>query len=268
MTGPCGDLESCIRSAAELAIRRCAQGLLTVETLSARTREEWEALPSLPFQEDYPPQKLLNRIALRHCSRRLYQACCSPDVETHNCAFENLYRYLTQKLQYSPYAPTLVRYEGAAADVLQQALAIVQNACAYHPPNGPDDPAAFLKWTMTILFRQAYAFASKIVQEPAVSLDAQYEAFTEKLEARQDYDPEAQFDSQELQEALKNAILSLSNKRYRQVLSGTYLAGMDERELATLLGVHVQDVYLWRYRALKALRSNRKVVEALRLWLR
>src|SRR5713101_6519678 len=60
----------------------------------------------------------------------------------------------------------------------------------------------------------------------------------------------------------------LSNKRYRQVLFGTYLAGMDERELATLLGVQVQEVYLWRHRALKALRSNRKVAEALRLWLR
>ena len=67
---------------------------------------------------------------------------------------------------------------------------------------------------------------------------------------------------------LSNAILSLSNKRYRQVLSGIYLAGMDERELATLLDAQVQDVYLWRCRALKALRSNRKVVEDLQIWLR
>jgi RNA polymerase sigma factor (sigma-70 family) len=265
MTEPCGDLEQCIRSAAELAIRRCAQGLLTVETLSAQTGEEWEALP---YQEGQPSQKLLNRIALRHCSRTLYQACCSPDVETRNCAFENLYRYLTYSLQHSKFAPSLARHEGAAEDALQQALAIVQNACASHPPTGPDDPAAFLKWSMTILFRQAYIFVTKTAQEPTVSLDAQYEVYIEKLETQDDYDPEAQFDSQELQQTLRHAILSLSNERYRQVLIGTYLAGMDERELATLLGVQVQDVYLWRYRALKALRSNRKVVEALRLWLR
>ena len=265
MTEPCGDLEQCIRSAAELAIRRCAQGLLTVETLSARTREEWKALP---YQEGQPSQTLLNRIALRHCSRTLYLACCSLHAETRDCAFENLYRYLTHSLQHSKFAPSLIQYEGAAEDVLLQTLAIVQSACASYPPAGPDDPAAFLKWTMTILFRQAYAFVTKTALEPIVSLDAQHEAYIEKLEAQQEYDPEAQFDLQELQHALKNAILSLSNERYRQVLIGTFLAGMDERELAALLGVQVQDVYLWRYRALKALRSNRKVVEALRLWLR
>ncbi len=265
MTEPCGDLEQCIGSAAELAIRRCAQGLLTVEMLSAQTREEWEALP---YQEGPPSQTLLNRVALRRCSRILYQACCSPDAETRNCAFENLYRYLTHSLQHSKFATSLAQSEGAAEDVLQQALALVQLACASHPPTGPDDPAAFLKWTMTILLRQAYAFVTKTALEPTVSLDAQDETYKEKLEAQQDYEPEAQFDSQELQQALKNAILSLSNKRYRQVLTGIYLAGMDERELAALLGVQVQDVYLWRYRALKALRSNRKVVEALRPWLR
>jgi len=125
-----------------------------------------------------------------------------------------------------------------------------------------------LKWAITILYRQAYAFVTKTEREQATSLDAWYEAYTDQLENPRNYDPEAHFDSQELQRALENAILSLSNKRYRQVLFGTYLAGMDERELATLLGVQVQEVYLWRHRALKALRSNRKVAEALRLWLR
>lgn len=265
MTEPCGDLEQCIRGAAELAIRRCAQGLLTVETLSARTRHEWERLP---YQVDQPSSQLLNRIALRHCSRVLYQACCSPDAETRNRAFENLYHYLMRSLQQSKFAPALVKCEGAAGDVLQQTLEIVQNACASHPPAGPHDPAAFLKWTQTILIRQACTLITKTVREPTVSLDAQYEMYRENLEAQHDYDPEAQFDSRELQQTLIHAILSLSNERYRLVLFGTFFADMDERELATFLGVQVQDVYLWRYRALKALRSNRKVVEALRLWLR
>src|SRR5581483_4974094 len=44
MTEPCGDLAQGVRGAAGLAIQRCARGLLTVETLSARVREEWEAL--------------------------------------------------------------------------------------------------------------------------------------------------------------------------------------------------------------------------------
>ncbi|MGH2493994.1 MAG: RNA polymerase sigma factor [Ktedonobacteraceae bacterium] len=265
MTEPCGDLAHCIRNAAGLAIRRCAQGLLTVETLSARIREEWEALA---LQENQTTQQLLNRMALRYCSRTLYQACCSSYEETHNCAFENLRRYLAKSLQNSPYASSLMQHEDAAEDVLQMALAIVQKACASHPPTGPDDPAAFLKWSLTILNRQTYAFVTKAEQESVSSLDAQYEVYIEELEDRCNNDPEARFDLQELQQTLSNAILSLSNKRYRQVLFGTFLAGMDERELATLLGVQVQEVYLWRHRALKALRSNRKVVEALRPWLR
>lgn len=265
MTEPCGDLAQGIRGAAGLAIQRCARGLLTVETLSARVREEWEALS---LQEDQTSQQLLNRIALRYCSRLLYQACCSPLEETQNCAFENLRRYLAKSLQNSPYASSLMQHEDAAEDVLQIALAIVQKACASHPPAGPDDPATFLKWTLTILDRQAYAFLKKTEQEQAISLDVQYEEYIERLQDQYNNDPEARFDLQELQQTLSNAILSLSNKRYRQVLAGTYLAGMDERELAALLGVQVQEVYLWRHRALKALRRNRKVLEALRPWLR
>ncbi|HEU0000836.1 MAG TPA: sigma-70 family RNA polymerase sigma factor [Ktedonobacteraceae bacterium] len=266
MTEPCGDLAQCIHSAAGLAIQRCARGLLTVETLSARVREEWEALS---LQEDQTSQQLLNRIALRYCSRLLYQACCSPHEEIQNCGFENLRRYLAKSLQNSPYAPQLMQHEDAAEDVLQMTLEIAQKACASHPPGGPDDPAAFLKWSLTILNRQAYAFVAKAEQESVISLDAQYEVYIEGLEDRCNTNsPEAKFDLQELQQTLSNAMLSLSSKRYRQVLSGTYLAGMDERELATLLGVQVQEVYLWRHRALKALRRNRKVLEALRPWLR
>lgn len=266
MTGPCGDLEQCIRGAAEAAIRRCAQGLLSVETLSARVREEWEGREELP--QDQPCQKLLGRMALRHCSQALFQACCSPDADTRNCGFENLRRYLTRSLQHSPYAEKLAQLEDAAEDVLQAALAILQQDCAGHPPRGPGDPAAFLKWALTILHRQAYAFIKKAEQEPAISLEADYEAYGEELKNPGSDDPEARVELQELQQTLGNAILSLRNKRYRQVLFGTYLAGLDERELATLLGVQLQDVYLWRCRALKALRSNQQVLDALRLWLR
>lgn len=267
MIGTCGDIEQSIHSAAEMAIRRCAQGLLTVETLAAQVREEWEGLPYRQEQEQLC-QKLLNRIALRYCSQVLFRACCSQDAGTRNCAFENLCRYLTRSLQHSPYAEKLAQLEDAAEDVVQATLAILQKDCASHPPKGPDDPAAFLKWTLTILDRQAYALIKKAGQELAISLEGEYEVNGEGLNNAGGDDPEASFEMQELQQMLSNAILSLSNKRYRQVLYGTFLAGMEERELATLLGVQVQDVYLWRCRALKALRSNRKVVEALRLWLR
>lgn len=267
MIGTRGDLEHSIRSAVESAIRRCAQGLVSVEILSAQVWKEWQGL-SYQQEQDQLCQKLLNRIALRYCSQRLFHACCSPDADMRNCAFANLHRYLARSLQHAPYAERLAQLEDAAEDVLQATLAILQKDCASHPARGPDDPAAFLKWTLVILDRQAYALIKKADQEPAISLEAECEFYGEGLNNAGGDDPEASFERQELQQILSNAILSLSNKRYRQVLYGTYLAGMDERELATLLGAQVQDVYLWRCRALKALRGNRKVVEALRLWLR
>lgn len=269
MTGACGDIEPYIRGAAEMAIRRCAQGLVSVAALSAQIREEWEreGLSSRQEQEQ-SCQKLLHRMALRICSRMLFQACCSQDADMRNCAFDNLRRYLTRSLQHSPFAEKLARLEDAAEDVLQATLTILQNDCAARPARGPDDPAAFLKWALVILDRQAYAHIKKAELEPAISLDAEYETLREELKDAGDDDPEAYVELQELQQTLSNAILSLSNTRYRQVLFGTFLAGMDERELATLLGAQIQDVYLWRYRALKALRSDRKVTEALRPWLR
>lgn len=271
MMGTCSDIEPYVQSAAEMAIRRCAQELVSAAVLAAQVREEWEreGLSHRQEQEEgQSRQKLLNRIALRSCSRILFQACCSPDTDTHNCAFDNLRRYLTRSLQHSPYAERLAQLEDAAEDVLQATLAILQKDCTAQPARGPDDPAAFLKWALVILDRQAYALIKKAEQEPAISLDAEYEFCKEGLKNTGEDDPEAYVEMQELQQMLSNAILSLSNTRYRQVLYGTFLVGMDERELATLLGAQIQDVYLWRYRALKALRSNRKVVEALRPWLR
>jgi len=77
-------------------------------------------------------------------------------------------------------------------------------------------------------------------------------------------DPEYCVFRQELQDAVKNVILSMSNPRYRLVLICTYLAGMDDSEIADHLHARVQDVYLWRHRAIKALRSKPEVMQALR----
>ena len=68
---------------------------------------------------------------------------------------------------------------------------------------------------------------------------------------------------QELQKTLVNALLSLRNPRYRQVLLANYFMDLDEREMAQQLGVDVQDVYLWRHRALKALRQQPGILQLL-----
>ena len=69
---------------------------------------------------------------------------------------------------------------------------------------------------------------------------------------------------QEVQKTLVDVLLSLRNPRYRQVLLATYILEIDEREVARRLGVEVQEVYVWRHRALKALRQQPAILQRLR----
>lgn len=258
------DIERDAREAASYAVHRCAENLLSVEVVAAHVLEEWYAQV---HGEEEPTQKLLRRIALRYCSRRLYLACCSLDAHTRNCAFDNLQRYLAQSLNRSNYARSLAEYAGAAEDIVQQTLADLHRLFTQRPPRGPDDPAAFLKWGQTILLHNAHSFIERAKREAAISLEAQTEAYLEQNTLDEPRDHVEEFFSEELKETLKSAILSLKNPRYRHVLIGIFLAGMEEHELASSMGVQVQDIYLWRHRGLKALRSNQDVVEARQLWL-
>lgn len=257
------NLERNLLEAADYAVHRCAQSLLSVEDVAAHVIAEWHSQAKIGEE---PSPELLRRLALRYCSRRLYLSCCSRDPQVRNCAFENLRRYLQQSLSRSNYAQSL---EGnAAEDVLQQTLAELHRLFMQRPLSGPDDPAAFLKWAQTILLHHAHSFIERAKREAAVSLEAQTEAYMEQNALDERPDCVEEFFTKELQHILKHAILSLRNPRYRQVLIGIFLAGMEEQELASSMGVAVQDIYLWRHRALKALRSNQEVVEALHLWLR
>jgi RNA polymerase sigma factor (sigma-70 family) len=258
------DLRQSICSVADRAIQRYARGILTVEELTEQMMQEWEARS---IEESKLSQALLTRIAQRICSRELYVAWRSPEQELRNLAFDNIKRYLENSLRQVQYAKPLGLSANVLEDVLQQTLSNLCLALNRNPPAGPSDPAAFLKWMQTILIREAYSFSQKAQSEPCVSLDVQPEAFFDQLVNEHNGDPQEQVLQMELQQTLKNAILSLRNPRYRLVLVCTYLAGMDESELASCLQVQVQEVYLWRHRALKALRSKPEVMQALRPWL-
>ena len=258
------DLGQSICGVADRAIQRYARGILTVEVLTEQMRQDWEARG---IGEDKLSQALLTRIAQRICSRELYAAWRSPDQELRNLAFGNIRRYLENSLRQVLYAKPLELHANVLEDVLQQTLSSLCLALNRNPPGGPSDPAAFLKWMQTILIREAYSFSLKAQGEPCISLDVQPEAFFDQLVNEHNGDPQEQVLQMELQQTLKNAILSLRNPRYRLVLICTYLAGMDESELANYLQVQVQEVYLWRHRALKALRSKTEVMQALQPWL-
>ncbi len=245
----------------EQAIQQYAQGILAVTTLATQICHEVE---EQGVSENVPLQKALKRIAQRICSRALYEAWCSRNIGIRNCAFGNLRRYLERSLLHSSYAHALQMYANALEDVLHQTLEVLSTLATQKPCAGPDDPAAFLKWTQTILLRQARVSLERYKRDACLSLEAHAELFSEQFVDTHNGDPLDEVLSQEVQKTVVTTLLSLRNPRYRQVLLATYIMGLDEREVAKQLGVKAQEVYMWRHRALKALRQQAEVIQVLR----
>lgn len=249
-----------ICNVADQSVARYARGIITPVELARQIEYIW----SQTGKADTPPSHAqLVRIAQKICSRELYTAWCSSNEYLRNCAFDNLRGYLDFLLRNCGYGPALQACEHAVEDVLHSTLEELHRLLQKNNA-GPDDPAAFLKWTQTILIRHAYTYLHKFRQEPCLSLDAQIEVYAEQFAATGDSDPQGYVENRELQETLKDAILSIRNRNYQQVLLYTFLAGMEEAELAAHLNVSVQEVYMWRYRALRQLRNNEELMQRLR----
>src|SRR5579859_1756900 len=276
------DLWSQITGVASKVIGWCAQEMLTVEALSEQMLEMWIAIRS---GDDQPSHSLLTRIALRICSRALCAAWRSTQPDIRNSAFENLRRYLHRSLRNSSYSASLGRDAHALEDVLHEVLEDLFKAISRNPMAGPDDPASFLKYAQIIARRRAQAYVQKRQQEAFLSLGDFKEYQKEHcadtpdtidtletldtldtLGDKGEQNPERYAENHELQQFLKGAILTLRNRRYQQVLLYTYLGGMEEQELASFLGVSVQEIYMWRYRALQALRNKSEIMQVLQLW--
>jgi RNA polymerase sigma factor (sigma-70 family) len=257
------DLWSQINLVANQAIRSCAQGILTTDTLAQQILWEWKVQRK---GDETPSQGLLRRIALRMCSCALCEAWRSPQLEVRNAAYANLRRYLERFWGYTRYAYRLQQDTHAAEDVLQQALEELYQSITCNPQAGPGDPASFLKWAQTILIRQAHVYIQKRERDACLSIENKQELYNEIPSDEQHHDPQQQIERQELHQILKDAILSLRNHNYQQVLLCTYFADMDESEIASLLHVSVQEIYMWRYRALRALRKKPEIMQFLQVW--
>ena len=252
------DLRTRIHATAERAVLTYAQGIVPLALLEEQIFSAWRKMRK---GDEQPSRELLWRIAQRICSRALYSAWRSTNIAQRNQAFDNLRRYLQQQMRSLRSIPTLRNTSYAVDDIVHQVLEILleeKNA-------GPNDPAAFLKWMQTILIRQARSYQQKY-QYDDVSLDIQVELLQERFvtTSSETRDPLEQAVLRELQEVLGRAIQSLRNSRYRLVLIYTFLVGLDEDELARRLHVSVRDIYVWRHRALKALRQNPEIMKLLR----
>ncbi len=246
------------------AIRHYAQGILLVEELTEQILQEWqlqgggEETPSLPW---------LKGTAQRMCSRALCEAWRSERPSLREQAFDNLRRYLHFALSNSNYGAVLERYEHATEDVLQQALEELYVILRRQTLSGPNEPAAFLKWARTIVRCHAYKYVEKRKKNECTSLEAQAEVFAEEWVDSHHPEPHEYVIEREVQQFLESAIRSLRNPRYQQVLWYILLYGMTEKELADHLQIDVNEIYLRKCRALKALRKNGRAMERLRSML-
>ena len=253
-------LSSNIYAVAQKAIQQCALELLSVEALVECMLQE---MREQHLREDSLSQRTLTRMAQRLCSRVLYNAWRSSDSEERNNAFANLRRFLEWSLLHSAYARRLQSYTCAIEDVLHSTLEILATLAAQKRSSGPDDPAAFLKWTQTILVRQAHAFWMSAIRDTSLSLNEHEERFAEQFVDVRNGNPLDEVLVREMRKTLVDIVCSLRNPRYRQVLVATYIVDIDEQEVARQLGVAVQDVYVWRHRALKALRQEPAMLQLL-----
>jgi RNA polymerase sigma factor (sigma-70 family) len=244
---------------AEQAIQRYANGLLSVPTLVALMQQELAREEAQRHEEMQPSAKLLKRIAQRVCSRTLWEAWQSTDERRRDSAFDNIRRYLKETLLRMAYAQRLQAQTDALEDVLNQTMEVLYVLAT--KKSGPNDPATFLKWTQTILVRQAHAFLKHSERDTAISLEQQMEHFAEQFVDIRNSDPLDVVLHSEMHAILVQALLSLRNPNYRWVLFATYILNLDDSTIATQLEVSVNDIHLWRYRALKALRKHPEIIK-------
>ena len=127
---------------------------------------------------------------------------------------------------------------------------------------GPNDPDRFLKWTQTIALRQTYSFIEQTEHANIFSLENNCELFSEQFVDKNE--PLQEVLIQELRTTLVDALVSLRNPQYQQVLFYTYFLDLGGKEVAEKMGVKVQEVYMWRRRALIVLRKQPEILQMLK----
>jgi len=266
------DLMVQIKKVAEQIIQGYGQGLLTVGMLKAQMVHEMRERQNKLLVQENVGEKVQMRydvlvgMALQICSRALYAAWSSREPELRNRAYENMRRYLERALYSCSYAQKLLQYSDAIDDILNQTLFELFHNLERNPSARPRNPASFIRWTQVAAIHHAHAFVYGLRNDRYDSLEEGKEIYGEQLIDERNQNPEEGVMAQQLQQVLIHAILLLRNPSYRQVLLSLYLAGMEEKELANDLGVPTQEIYIRKFRAVKALRKNPEIARMLRPW--
>ncbi len=234
-------------------VEQYVEGLLSVTALKELMRYELRTEERSQQREEFIEQRTYKRIAQRICSRALYTAWRS----------SNLYlrHYLGSILSRSSHVVQWPHTNQSLEDVLHETLETLYTQ-SKGENGGPDDPDCFLKWTQTVAVRQAYAFAEQTKHTHVLSFENNSELFSEQFVEKSE--PLKEVLIQELRDTLVHVLMTLRNIRYRQVLFYTYLLHLDGTEVAEKMGVSVQEVYIWRRRALIALRKLPEIIQLLK----
>src|SRR5712691_3793652 len=183
------DLWLRIWKVAERAIHLYAQGVLSVQLLAEQLAEGWYDIHQSGDPAMQPSQSVLMRIALRICSRELFFAWRSEDASLRDSAFTVLRKYLERSLLQTRFATVSPHFADGSEDILHQTLETLQRELFRGERAGPNDPAAFLKWSQTILIRHARTFVQHSQHDSWISLDAHQELFAEQLVDKVNRDP-------------------------------------------------------------------------------
>lgn len=242
-------------------VEQYVEGLLSVTILEKLIHHELHIEMLSKQREGFIEQRTYKRIAQRICSRALYTAWRSSNSYLKERAFANMRHYLEKTLNRSSYVVQWPHTSQSLEDVLHETLETLYTL-SKREKGGPDDPDCFLKWTQTIAVRQAYAFfAEQTKHTNALSFENNCELFSEQFVEKSE--PLKEVLIQELRNTLVDAVMRLRNTQYQQVLFYTYLLHLDGIEIAEKMGVQIQDVYMWRRRALIALRKQPEIIQLL-----
>ena len=241
-------------------VEQYVEGLLSITVLKELIRQELPIEVRSQQREEFIEQRPYRRIAQRICSRALYAAWRSSNPYLQERAFANMRHYLGRILSRSIHVVQWPHTSHSLEDVLHETLETLY-MLSRRENGGPDDPDCFLKWTQTVAVRQAYAFAEQTKKANILSFENDCELFSEQFVEKSE--PLKEVLIQELRNTLIYALMELRNRQYRQVLFYTYLLHLDGTEVAEKMGVQVQEVYMWRRRALIALRKRPEIVQLL-----
>lgn len=237
---PSGVSSELFERAAEVVLSRHDWRLLDKFAVAAQVATRWERLSA-------PTQVEAERACQQVYAQHLYATV--QDVTHREVAYRELHAYL--------YRIALRQRPELAEDAAQEAILLVYEKLATCR-----DPSAFLKFA---IYQLLTAFHRLTPSQREFSLEGWYEVSGDEAESqwRVAEAPALEVQAAERDEAIQllrwlHAVITANPRARNQILAVAlkYLEGLEEEEIAEMLGTSVANVYVLRNRGLAKLRQE------------